>query len=128
MSVTAGCTGLHAPDFEDGDCESRDCHLDAGVSEIVYGLWEAGIKTETSCEGGGPERGHGLLERTVRFGSNDEEAGRVGFQKALDLGMPAFQLRKCWVNPARSLFWWELIFDRWVEWRRGDVAPEPHAT
>lgn len=48
------CGGFHAPDFKPGDCGTRDCHLDEGIAEIVYALWDAGVKTSTSCEGGGP--------------------------------------------------------------------------
>jgi hypothetical protein len=47
----------HAPDIEPGDCETKDCHLDPLVCEIVWGLWERGIRTGWSCQGGLEEVG-----------------------------------------------------------------------
>jgi hypothetical protein len=126
---------LHAPDFKEGDCEARDCHLDPGVAEIVYGLWEAGVQTATSCEGGGPEKNHGRLERIVTLGWNDPLAGPAAYKIAKSLGMPAFMLQQCWPDGGcgrgEGAFYWEIMFDRWTPWTRSTGAappPEPANT
>lgn len=125
-SGVKGCSGLHAPDYQEGDCETEDCHLDEGIAEIVYGLWERGVKTGTSCDGNHP----GAIEcRRVSFGWNDETAGAPGIAAALAADMPVFQLRKCFPGSAsedyvKGRFYWELVFDRHQDWSRAGGRAE----
>ncbi len=115
-----GTCAHHAPDTEPGDCETRDCHLDPGIYEIVWGLWEAGVRTDSSCQGGGPP--HSMMHRLVRVGHGDEAAGPSALATAQRLGMPAYALAR--IETADHLnFWWELWF-RDEPWSRNDIRAE----
>ena len=104
-----GCE-THAPDAP-ADCSQADCHLDPGIYEIVWGLWEAGIKTGSSCQGGGPP--HASMHRLVRLYEGD---GEKALATAKRLGMPVYALAT--VRQADSpTVWWELWFTH-GDWRR----------
>jgi hypothetical protein len=81
---------FHAPDYKEGDCDTRDCHIDAQIYEIVMALWQAGCKSIASCEGG-EYHGHGS-HRYVTFPSIEE--GRKAFSIAVKLGMDAYVLNE----------------------------------
>jgi len=114
----------HAPDFKDGDCETRDCHLDEGIAEIVYALWDAGVKIHTSCQGGGPANFHAWQERQIHFGSTDDAAGPAALAAAIALDMPINELRKCFQPSNPALFHWTLIFNRFEDWSRANGRAE----
>lgn len=101
--------------FAPNGVHGGDSYLDPGIYEIVWGLNEAGIPTGWSCQGGGEP--HASLARMVGFGINDEEAGPRALAVALKLGMPVQYLSRVLTVPDGT-FWWELLFDRFTEWRR----------
>ena len=84
--------------------------IDAGISEEVRILWENGVETTESCEGG---TGHPFPEPTVRFrGSKAEGFRALGI--ALQNGLKVSELRRYWsiedgepVGPE-----WEMTFVR----------------
>lgn len=134
------CPDHHAPGIARDGCTDKDCHLDPGVYELVWGLYEAGIYTSTSCQGGGPP--HAYLGRVITLGINDESAGPKARDMAISLGMPLYWMHRveC-VNPSNGLFacdgqgrsyviqnpdtfWWELHFSRWVKWTRAQKSGE----
>lgn len=95
---------------------AQDHYLDPGVYEIVWGLYEAGVKTTSSCQGGGPP--HAFMEMLVRVGFNDEAAGPRAAEVAQRLGMPILWLHRVQCV-GEDLFWWELRFDRHAPpWKR----------
>jgi len=125
--VWGKCPDHHAPDAPE-DCSTADCHLDPGIYELVWGLTEAGVETLWSCQGsltGGSS--HGNIFPMIGVGINDEEAGPRARDVALSLGMPLLWLHRVECVDSRVLsiggheapcFWWELVFDPWVEWTR----------
>lgn len=96
-----------------------DSYLDPGVYELVWGLHEAGVETRWSCQGGGPP--HAFMYRTIAVGLNDEPGGREAVRVAKQLGMPILFLARVEGVGGEGddhQFWWELLFDRWTNWRR----------
>jgi len=116
------CPDHHAPGIGPGECDDKDCHLDPGIYELVWGLHEAGIETGTSCQGGGPP--HAYLDRVITLGHKDESAGLKARDVALALGMPLLWLHRVewcaeWhADVEAGYFWWELHFSRWIRWAR----------
>jgi len=119
----------HAPDLAPGEsCEDKDCHLDPGIYELVWGLFEAGVEPLWSCQGsltGGSSHAH--IFPMIGVGINDEEAGPRARDIALSLNMPLRWLHRVESVDERvismcgqpaPLFWWELVFDPWVNWSR----------
>lgn len=84
--------------------------IDAGIENEVRILWENGIETSESCEGG---HGHSFYEPTVRFlGGKSEGFRALGI--ALQHGLKVSELRRYWsiednepVGP-----YWEMTFFR----------------
>jgi hypothetical protein len=115
----------HAPDAPE-DCSTADCHLDPGIYELVWGLWEAGVVTGSSCQGvctGGSS--HARMLPMITVGYNDEAAGPRARDVALALGMPLLWLHRVETVDKRltsvsgPCFWWELVFDPWMPaWTR----------
>ena len=86
--------------------------VDAGIVEAVRVLWENGIETFESCEGG---PGHPFPEPTVRFHGGKNEGFRA-LAIASQHGLKVAELRRYWnvidgepVGPH-----WELTFVRGV--------------
>lgn len=111
-----GTCAHHAPGTEGLDCSREDIHVDPGVHEIVMGLYEAGIATDSSCEGSGPP--HASLVRYVALSSDDPAHGRHALRVAKQLGMPVYALVQVWMEGGpEDVNFWQLWFEK-SEWRR----------
>jgi hypothetical protein len=84
--------------------------LDKGIEGYVRTLWENGIETYQSCQGG---NGHSFPEPTVQF-TGGSAAGYRAFAIAKAFGLPVQAVRKHWqiidgemVGPE-----WEMTFTR----------------
>lgn len=84
--------------------------IDSGIRREVQVLWENGIETTESCEGG---RGHSFPDPTVRFAGGQAEGFRA-LGIALQHGLKVAELRRFWsirdgepVGP-----YWEMTFVR----------------
>jgi len=85
-----------------------DPPLDPGIVEAVRVLWEAGIETFESCEGG---LGHSYAEPTVRFHGYQGDGFRA-LAAAFEAGLPVVELRRVWpvIEGEPTGPWWELTF------------------
>jgi len=99
-------TEVMAPPFE----SEGERTIDPGIAREVRTLWENGIETFESCEGGS---GHAFPEPTVRFHGGKSEGFRA-LAIASQHGLRAAELRRYWdiidgepVGPH-----WELVFSR----------------
>ena len=83
-------------------------YLDVGIRETVKVLYEAGIETFESCEGG---KGHAFYEPTVRFHGGHGEGFRA-LAIALQHGLHVFELRRYYViqNGEPTGPYWEITF------------------
>ena len=84
--------------------------IDKGIKREVKILWENGIETSESCEGG---KGHSFPEPTVRF-RGDSAEGFKALAIAQQHGLKVAELRRYWsiqggepVGPE-----WEMTFYR----------------
>jgi hypothetical protein len=84
--------------------------IDRGIAHEVKVLWENGIETSESCEGG---EGHSFYEPTVRFRGDSAEGFRA-LAIAQQHGLKVAELRRFWsiqdgepVGPE-----WEMTFYR----------------
>ena len=98
--------------------------LDREISYAVKVLYEAGIETSESCEGGD---GHSFPEPTVQFFGDGAEGYRA-VTIALQFGLPVSDLRRVWSVIGSELTGphWEMTFSprsRLVEVQR--QAEEP---
>jgi hypothetical protein len=66
--------------------------VDAGIRRQVKVLFDNGVETFESCEGG---RGHSFLEPTVRFSGSQAEGFRA-LGIALQNGLKVRELRRYW--------------------------------
>ena len=66
--------------------------IDPGIRREVQVLWENGIETTESCEGG---VGHSFPEPTVRF-RGDHAEGFKALSIALQNGLKVLELRRFW--------------------------------
>src|ERR1700753_2934948 len=90
---------------------AKDCRpIDKGIAWEVRVLWEQGVETFESCEGGA---GHPFPEPTVRFFGGQAEGFRA-LGIALQHGLKVSELRRYWsvengepVGPH-----WEMTFYR----------------
>ena len=84
--------------------------LDAGIRREVRVLWENGIETTESCEGG---PGHSFPEPTVRFCGTYADGFRA-LAIAKDHGLQVSELRRVWTleNGEPTGPHWELTFWR----------------
>lgn len=82
--------------------------LDHGIEREVKILRENGIETFESCNG---EKGHALLEPTVRFHGNKAEGMRA-LSIAMNNGLKVSGLRRYWNIQDGEITgpWWELTF------------------
>lgn len=90
-----------------------DPPLDPGIKLAVEILYEAGIETYESCEGG---PGHSYKEPAIRFHGEFPEGFRA-LATALQNGLPVSAIRRFWsiengepVGPS-----WEITFWRKIE-------------
>jgi hypothetical protein len=95
----------NAPPFK--GTEGVRC-LDRKIEPIVKVLYENGIETVESCEGGA---GHSFSEPTVRF-TGEYEAGFRALAIALAHGLKVSELRRKWdiINGEPRGPEWEMIF------------------
>jgi hypothetical protein len=84
--------------------------VDRGIEDEVRILWENGIETTESCQGG---KGHPFSEPTVRFrGGHFEGLRAVAIAQAN--GLRVFDLRRVWSVQDGELVGpeWEITFSR----------------
>ena len=84
--------------------------IDKGIAREVRILWENGIETFESCEGGS---GHSFSEPTIRF-HGDQGEGFRALSVALQHGLKVTELRRYYVviNGEPTGPHWEMIFQR----------------
>ena len=98
-------TGRTKPPFSPTEGERP---IDAGIANEVRILWENGIETSESCEGG---KGHPFHEPTVRFlGGKSEGFRALGI--ALQHGLKVTGLKRYWdINDNEPVGpYWEMTF------------------
>jgi hypothetical protein len=82
--------------------------IDPGIANEVRILWENGVETTESCQGG---QGHPFPEPTVRF-SGDKSEGPRALGIALQHGLRVTALRRVWTvadgEPVGPF--WEMTF------------------
>ncbi len=85
-----------------------DPPLDLGIRKAVEVLFQAGIETFDSCQGG---QGHTYPEPTVRF-HGDRSEGYRAYAAVLQAGLPVGGLKRVWsvVDDELTGPWWELTF------------------
>jgi hypothetical protein len=66
--------------------------LDWGIAGYVRTLWENGVETYQSCQGGD---GHSFPEPTIQF-TGSSAAGYRAFQIAKDHALPVQSIRRAW--------------------------------
>ena len=82
---------------------------DAGIEPMLRVLFDNGIETNESCEGG---EGHGYPEPTICF-SGTQEAGFRAYAIALTYGLKVKELRMVWTHQegVGLMGWqWEMTF------------------
>jgi hypothetical protein len=87
----------------------KGCRLvDPGIAHEVRVLWDNGVTTTESCQGG---PGHSFPEPTVCF-TGDACEGLRALTVALQNGLPVFQLRQVWTVQDRLPYGpeWQLTF------------------
>lgn len=82
--------------------------VDSGIQHAVRVLWENGVETFSSCEGG---PGHSFQRPTVRFYGEQSEGFRA-LGIALQHGLDVLELRRFWLvyQGEASGPYWELNF------------------
>lgn len=103
MATTASKTRIRPP------YTARDVkRVDKGIAREVRVLWEAGIETIESCQGG---KGHPFPEPTVRF-AGDQSEGFKAVAIALQHGLRVDQLRRYYTVIGGELVgpYWEMTF------------------
>jgi hypothetical protein len=82
--------------------------LDPGILPQMRALWEDGIETFESCQGG---KGHAYPAPTIRFSGN-EAAGWEALAIAKNRGLQVTDLRRIWVILAGEPTgpYWEMVF------------------
>ena len=98
---------LAAPPFAPADGVRA---IDAGIEREVRILYENGVETFESCEGG---EGHAFYEPTVRFFGGQSEGLRA-VSTALAHGLKVSELRRYWTVQNGELTGphWEMTFVR----------------
>lgn len=98
------CKGLPAPPFKSRQVRE----IDRGITPELRVLWENGIETFESCEGG---KGHSFSEPTIRF-HGDKSEGFRALAIAIQHGLKVTCLRRYWdVNAGEPVGpMWEMTF------------------
>ena len=108
--VPKGCCLSHGSNHESEPAMKReyDPPLDPGIAPMVELLWEHGVETYESCQGGS---GHAFLEPSVRF-EGGRAAGFKALAVAIDHGQPVNELRRVWsmIDGEPDGPFWELTF------------------
>ena len=88
-----------------------EAEIDDGILGVVLVLNDAGVKTFSSCQGGGYECGHGYLRPIVCFDGDDSEGERAE-KIATDAGYQVFQVQRVWYtrDGERVGPFWEMEF------------------
>ncbi|HEV2371003.1 MAG TPA: hypothetical protein VGS19_02440 [Streptosporangiaceae bacterium] len=102
------------PTLVDPAREEIEADLDPGIRPAVLALWELGIETHESCQGGD---GHAWTWPVVQFGASSDEEAVAAFRSLIESGFPADRLHKAWHHcpdcyPELSGLQWEVIFLR----------------
>jgi len=89
-------------------CEKGVRNVDKGIANEVRILWENGIETTQSCEGG---PGHSFAEPTVCFGGTYADGFRA-LAIALEHGLKVYELRRVWkmIDKQPTGPEWEMTF------------------
>lgn len=97
---------IPSPPFRGSGCRK----IDAGICREVRILWEGGVETFESCEGG---KGHSFPEPTVRFHGDRSDGFRV-VAIALQAGLKVSALRRYYDVRDGELHgpYWEMVFYR----------------
>lgn len=97
---------VQAPPFNEAGVRK----VDPGIAQAVRVLWENGVETFESCEGG---RGHSFAEPTVRFHGGQAEGFRA-LGVALEHGLRVAELRRYWtvLDGEPDGPYWEMTFVR----------------
>jgi hypothetical protein len=95
-----------SPPFRGGGVRA----IDKGIAKAVRILWDNGVETIESCEGG---KGHPFPEPTVRFAGGQAEGFRA-LSVALQHGLKVTELRRYYtiLDGEPNGPWWELIFQK----------------
>jgi hypothetical protein len=82
--------------------------IDAGIAREVRILWDNGVETTESCQGG---QGHPFPEPTVRF-TGDKSEGPRALGIALQHGLRVTALRRVWsvIDGEAVGPFWEMTF------------------
>jgi hypothetical protein len=111
MDARLAINSLSVPDAPAPASDGANCHrMDPGIEHEVRVLWENGVDTVESCQGGS---GHAFAVPTVRFRGNAEE-GRRALGIAVRHGLVVDELRRCASgqgDPAQGPCW-EMTFRR----------------
>ena len=88
-----------------------EAEIDDGILGVVLVLNDAGVKTFSSCQGGGYGWGHGYLRPIVCFDGDDSEGERAE-KIATDAGYQVFQVQRVWYtrDGERVGPFWEMEF------------------
>lgn len=104
MTIAAVAAPRVPPPFDGDGCRA----IDAGIARAVRVLWENGVETTESCEGG---EGHPFPKPTVRFlGGSGEGFRALGI--ALQHGLKVSELRRYYdiLDGEPHGPYWELVF------------------
>ena len=102
-----------------------EAEIDDGILGVVLVLNDAGVKTFSSCQGGGYGWGHGYLRPIVCFDGDDSEGERAE-KIATDAGYQVFPVQRVWYtrDGERVGPFWEMEFVAGAACR----APKDRAT
>jgi hypothetical protein len=102
-----GLYGHKEPPNGDGSKDAFE-GLDKGIAPYVRTLWENGIETYQSCEGG---KGHSFPEPTIQF-HGGYSTGFKAYSIAIYFGLPIDTVRLVWTHQDGLLDgpYWEMTF------------------
>jgi len=94
--------------MDDGARPAELATLDPGIARYVHVLYDAGVETFESCEGG---PGHAMPEPTIRFHGRKPD-GLKALAVALENDLPVYELRRTWsvIDGEITGPYWALVF------------------